>query len=312
MQNLAIYVSEISSLSSGPKFKEPIYNKAYPQLFSFIYQYGVKPIIIHNQDKTYLGGGKFSEYWTPRFNENFEILKYDYHNENVKVDLIYDKARFEATDVKMINNIVIRNICKDKYLSYILFPEFHPESMLLTCDVQLQTYILNMKNKMIVLKELDSNGGKAVYIGRALGYQKNLSFPLLAQSFIETIGGYEGKSGRHDLRIVIFDGHIVQGRLRKPTKNGYISNIVHGGENRVIQLDEIPIDAINVMKRIDTKISRIFGIEHRFYSADFGFDGSEWRLFELNAWPGLVDCDAGDAEQESMKNIAFRLVNCLD
>jgi glutathione synthase/RimK-type ligase-like ATP-grasp enzyme len=312
MKYIAIYVSHISDAKHGPQFKEPVYSKAYPQLFSLLYQNGATPVIVHNQKDTYKGKGTFSEYWLPIFTSNNECSGYDHIESDITVSFVYDKGRFEADDVQMINSVPVRDVCKDKYLSYLFLPELHPNSYLIANEQQLQAYITSQSNKNIVLKEVDSNSGKAVYIGGANAYTNNLAFPLLAQEFIETIGGYGDIVGRHDMRVVIFDGEIIQGRLRKPPMNEYIANISYGGENRVLHPQEIPNEVIDIIASIDKKIQLLPGSEHRFYSADFGHNGKEWALFELNAWPGLVDCEAGEAEKESMNTLAKRLISCLD
>ena len=311
MKYIAIYVSSINP-ATGPRFKAPVYEKAYPQLFSLINKYGGTPILVHEQSKTYKGRGVFSEYWIPIFNKKEELVRYEHKIKDIKVSFVYDKARFESDDIQVLNSNTVRDVCKDKYLSYLLVPELHPTSFLVTDNKQLDTFIASKGDEKFVLKELDSNGGRAVFIGTANKYTNNLSYPLIAQEFTETLGGYGDMVGRHDVRIVLFDGQVIQGRLRTPPAGELIANTSYGGHNQVLEPTDIPSDVVRLAKYIDHKIQALPGSEHRYFSADFGYDGKDWKLFELNAWPGLVDCTAGKAEQESMSKLAICLIKCLD
>ena len=128
----------------------------------------------------------------------------------------------------------------------------------------------------------------------------------MVQEYVETSGGIPGLvDGRHDLRIGLYNGEVIHGRLRTPPEGGYIANIGYGGTHYVLDIASLPADAKALAQAVDSTFSKY---SHRFISVDFALTDKGWKVFELNCWPGLVDCKAGKAEQEYMNTLAQRLI----
>lgn len=311
MRYVAIYVSPIDPVK-GPSFKPPLYEKAYPQLFSLIRRQGALVVLVHRQSETYLGDGVFSEYWVPVFDDEYTVVGYRHHKQSIAIKTVYDKARLTADDVTIINPMGIRDICRDKLKSYEFIPDLHPASRVVSDQAALDQIITQKDQATVAIKELDSNGGRAVYVGKATDYKGNLAFPLIVQDFVDTSGGYHNLAeGMHDVRVALFDGEIVHGRLRTPGKGELRANASFGGHNRALALSEIPESLVQTAKKIDKKLARLSRGGHRFFSVDFGHDvnSKEWKVFELNAWPGLVNADTGANEYDYMDRLAQKLVS---
>lgn len=308
MKQLGIYLSPIAS-NDGPKFEDEPYTKGYPQLFALLYKYGVTPLLVHSQEKTYRGKGIFSEFFVPVF-EGEKLVKYRHHKSDVKIDLVYDKARFRADDIAILNPLILTDIARDKYRSYQLLPELHANTVMVNDRSHLEKVLQNYKDDIVVIKAPDSSGGKGVYIGPGQGYTYSISYPLVVQEYVETELGYAGiVQGRHDVRVCMFDGEIIGGKLRTPPKDGFLSNIAMGGKNYSLMIDQIPSELKDLTKEITSTLGNIEG--HTFISADFGYNGTRWVLFEINPWTGLVDADKGEAEKQYMDNLARKLADSV-
>jgi glutathione synthase/RimK-type ligase-like ATP-grasp enzyme len=173
---------------------------------------------------------------------------------------------------------------------------------------QLDCLKKSFTNQRIALKELDSHGGEKVFVGFMNDYQNNLQFPLLAQEFVDTSGGYDNLAhGIHDVRVAVFSGKAIHGLLREPGQPGELrTNQDLGGRVRALYVAEIPAELIEKIKVIDQR----FGVDKpRFFSADFGFNGREWKLFELNNAPGLSHSKSdGPAANEFLELLAENLI----
>jgi glutathione synthase/RimK-type ligase-like ATP-grasp enzyme len=104
----------------------------------------------------------------------------------------------------------------------------------------------------------------------------------------------------------LFNGEPIYGLLREPPAKQFVSNLAFGGTIRALYLDEIPPELIKKAKILDKR----FGYSGpRFFSADWGFDGKEWKLFELNHSTGLVHKSiVGPAADWYSQNLARKLV----
>lgn len=308
MKQIGIYLSIIDP-AIGPAFKKLPYTNAYPQLFEYLLGLGVEPVLVHDQARTYKGNGVFSEYY--RVSMTSKGVSYDRVGQDIALSFIYDKARFDAADVAVLNLPGVRDICRDKLRSYEIFPDLHPKTTHFSTEIELSKYLKSHANERVVIKGLDSNEGKEVYIGPAGAYDMSISFPVIVQYFVETSGGYPGLvKGRHDVRVCLFDGDVLCGRLRTPPEGGLLSNIRFGGHNRILSVDELPIDLLELARTVDQRFKNMSA--HRYIAADFGYDGERWVLFEINPWPGLVDSNDGTVERMSMHNLASHLARCVD
>jgi glutathione synthase/RimK-type ligase-like ATP-grasp enzyme len=302
---IAVYVYNASD-ESAPSFNNEYYALAYADLFRFIIKKGGQPIVVYEAERNYNGNGEFSRWWTVE--SDGEKISYKLSDGTIKADVLYDKYRFSFDDLVKINPAEIMDICNDKYLSYLFAPDIHANSFLVNDKKQMDVLGLSHSNVKIAIKELDGCGGGRVFVGEARDYDDSLNFPLLVQEFIDTSGGANGLAdGVHDVRVAIFNGEVIHGRLRWPMKKGELrSNFSLGGNVRSLFVKEIPSELIEKAKELDKR----FGVTApRFFSADFGYDGKNWKLFELNSASGVVHAsEDGEAANEFLELLAEKLI----
>jgi hypothetical protein len=277
------------------------YRRAYEGLFSEILELGFIPTIIYNEEKNYLGNGMFRKYWC--VNKSHGVLNYLPHEEDLRLGLVFDKNRFGARDMNIINPRKIRDICCNKYKSFLFAPEWHAPTILIGNQRQFEAFARLKTDEVIVLKELDGKGGEQVFIGRLEDYDGKLTYPIIAQEFIDSSVGVEGVcSGVHDLRVALYNGKIISYMLRQPKKGEFRSNLLYGGEHRELDVERVPAEVREIAKIID---SRFETNSDRFYSIDFANSVHGWKIIELNCWPGL----GYDSKNE--KKFTRRLAKCL-
>jgi hypothetical protein len=306
---IALYTSSADS-DAAPKFKDEYYFAIYSELFRRLIKLGARPIVVFDAEKTYQGTGKFIEYWEPSFTD--DGVTYNKVNEAVIVDLLYDKSRFPYEDIIKINPSNVSKICFDKSLTYLFAPDMHPQSYLLENDEHMKVFEMSHKGDEVAIKQLDSYGGKAVFVGNLADYKGNLEFPLLAQEFIDTSRGYKQLVGSyHDIRVALFNGEPVHGLLRQPPTGDVMSSTIdNGGSSKALYVREIPDEIVKKAKDLDDR----FNIDApRFFAADFGFDGKEWKLIEMNSAPSLAhESVDGLAANEYLDLVANKLIESTE
>lgn len=284
---IAVYVSTATDKIS-PHFNDAYYALAYADLFKLIINKGGIPIVVYDAETNYMGEGKFAQYWQAVCVDG--NISYKSKNEQIKANLVYNKSCFPTDDVKLINSNDVKKTCNNKYLSYLLTPDFHPRSFLVLDEGQMKTLLVSYKGQNVAIKELDSNGGEKVFVGKAESFKNiDFNFPLLFQEFIDTSGGARGlASGIHDVRVGMFDEEPICGLLRQPSKMGELrTNYALGGHAKELYMHELPEELIEKTREIATRLNPIGPC---FFSADWGFDkkSNEWKLFEINNAPGLA------------------------
>jgi glutathione synthase/RimK-type ligase-like ATP-grasp enzyme len=280
---IAVYTSSATD-EKAPDFGDEHHRLAYQQIFTNLIKLGAKPIVVYGAETHYAGNAKFNSYYLPEL-KNHEIVFHKV-DEDIKSDFLYDRARFPYQGLYRLNDNRMIQVCRDKYLSYLFAPDMHARSFLITDKKQLDTFWLSHPTERVVLKQIDSYGGAAVFVGVEAEYKNTLMFPLIAQEFVDTSGGYKNlTSGYHDVRVALYDGDPIYGLLREPPQDGFISNLMFGGTIRALGISEIPPEVIDKAKILD---KRFHEPTPRFFSADFGFDGSDWKLFEMNDSTGVV------------------------
>ena len=303
---IATYVSTATD-AQPPAFNTPDNALGYDDLFRQIIRHGGQPVITYDADNTYLGNGKFNQYWLAHL-EGDDIV-YDKHDSEIAVDILFDKNRFPHTDLKRINPEKIRQICHDKYLTYLFAPDMSATSFLVNDQTHLCTLRASHPNQRVVLKELDGLGGEKVYIGSLSDFQNDFTFPLIFQEFVDTSAGFPGLAeGLHDLRVALFNGQPIHGLLRYPAKPGELRSNLHlGGVTKALFVSDIPPVVIKLAQELDKRFETD---EPRFFSVDFGYNGKEWKVFELNNAPGIWSKQLfGDANDEYLNLLAQSLVD---
>lgn len=302
---IAFYISAADT-HTAPAFDSPDNARGYAQLFRELLTHNAEVFVVFRAEENYQQNGKFKQSWRAKLEKDTVI--YEKNDHEIHVDLLYDKNHFPFSDIPKINPDKISEVCNDKYLTYLFAPDFSATSFLLENEVQLQVLRAKYNDKKIALKELRGYGGEKVFVGYLRDFSGNLQFPLLAQEFIDTSHGFSGLvEGIHDVRVGVFNGEVIHGLLRWPAHENELRTNLHlGGKLRALYVSEIPEELKSIARKLDER----FGIDApRFFSADFGFDGTNWRLFELNASPGIWSRETfGVANDEFLSLLAEKIV----
>lgn len=278
--NLVIYFDDPQPM--GYPFGSPEYYRAYMELCQSCRKYRIAPYIARG--KSYLKNMVFSGGW--QFSRNRLITV----NRKIKADVIYKKGfklKLKKQD-KVINPQGLEDICRNKMTTYRLFKKYLPKSYHINKD-NYQRILKKIPSRRVVLKPITGQEG----IGIVIVDKNKFSLKIisqsndryLAQQFIETHSGIPHLiAGRHDLRIVCFNGTKLLAYVRQPKKGGYLANIAQGGKLTVIKNEQIPESALAIFKAVDIKLSQFLP---RIYSLDLGYERNKPYIFELNSQPGL-------------------------
>ena len=308
MKQVCMYVDNVDD-NQGPQYRSEYYRRAYTYFYRSLRMLNAQIIIVHDQQVSYIGNGRFSWYWEPVFDASGEVLSYRKIEKVIAVSIVFDKARFDATDVTIINPKRLTQICIDKFKTYNFIPNIHPKTFLIENKEALANGLNKIsRDEIIVIKSVDSDGGEEVFIGNKEGFKDNFSYPLAIQEFLDSSRGIPGLcKGTHDLRIAVFDGEVLYGRLRTPPRGGLIANISFGGEEEIISVALLPEKLFELTRIIDEKFK--LGNEHRYYAIDYIFSNNRWHVLEMNAWPGFLDPSLGSESKKSIEKLAYKLVS---
>lgn len=293
-----------------PDFFSGYYGRACRQLFERIIAKKAKIYVVREAGESYLGDGVFSDLWEV-CDSNGE-LKFCKIDGEIKLDLLFRRSvgsAFDFENMKQINPTKVVDICKNKYSTYLFAPDFHAKTMLVSSDDDLRLVRLGSCGKEIALKELEGYAGKKVFVGRLEEYAGGLCYPLIAQEFIDTRGGAPGLTdGPHDLRVALINGKVMHGLLRQPPSGSLKSSTVSdGGSSKALFVDEIPKDVIGIAEELDKRLDME---GPRLFCADFGYNGKEWKLFEMNSSPSLAHRSVdGPAADEYLEILADGLID---
>lgn len=274
-------------------FKAPHYQQAYHELIDQLNEKDVYVAVLMGQS-SYQGNGTFSKHWV-QINDNGV-----YHFEKrgpITVDAVFDKDHFKDDgNILKINDDRLYQICWSKERTYEVLGEFHPKSVLANNESELDEVLAELPGDRVAIKALTGSSGKGVFVGfkrDAHGEQELLGYPVLVQEFIETDGGIPGiTEGRHDIRVVLMNGKPVIATLRTPPAGELKSNIGYGGAHKLLTVDILPTELLEMCQAIDNKL-KSYG-KFRLYSVDCGLTPHGWRLFEVNGMPGTINRDRGE------------------
>ncbi|HSE29299.1 MAG TPA: hypothetical protein VLA77_01810 [Candidatus Saccharimonadales bacterium] len=273
------------------EFKAPHYRQAYIEIGLKLEQKGIYPAILVGQS-TYLGQGKFSKHWHPvKDGDNFDFEE----RGEITVDMVWNKDHFiDDGKVLTVNTRELNEICWSKNKTYEVLSEFHPKTLNVQSAQELRDAIDSVPSEMVAVKEIEGSSGDGVFVGlKRDAYNTNLKFPLIVQEFIETSAGVPGITDkRHDVRVVLANGQPIAATLRTPPEGGFKSNLGYGGENRLLNISDLPDDLLQICSNIDKVLQR-YG-KFRLYSVDFGLTPNGWRMFEANGMPGVIAVSRGE------------------
>lgn len=300
MPSIAFYNSVV--YEDNRPFTDDGYAQAYARFADIASRKGMKTYVVRGL-RHYLGENSFDAGWV------FEDGDWKPIAEEFSVDLIVDKGSDlpEGQPLRMINSEEMRARCM-KQRTAELFPRHCPRTVRINDQWEWDKAIKTMSTDRIVLKPLDGYGGQGISI---VGKEKALdvlpTFPFLLQEFIDTSKGIPGLcDGLHDLRLTFVGDSLIDCYLRQPASGKLLSNVMQGGSIRQIELQDIPQAARALAFVVDQAMS---DIPDRMYSVDMGLhDGREWKIFELNAPPGMPTPDEDKHLESHLKFLADHLL----
>lgn len=282
---IAVYFTEKDE--NGYPFNVPEYKKSYFDFFDYSINKHENLEFYIVRGNSYLGNGIFinGQKYNP---ESRKLIKI---NGKIQTDIIYNKGDLliaSDDNGNIVNHPKFDRLCKDKMRTALLFPNYSPSSIEVHSEEELKRAAKRVPGKKVVIKPVYGQEGKGVEIKsekNAEEIENNYEEPLIVQEFLDTTKGIEGLTKDiHDLRILIMNGEIIQVYIRTPKKGKMISNVSKGGKLKEISVNELPDEIIDIVKKIDNKLSKY---TPRIYSIDFGYTKNGPKIFELNSQPGL-------------------------
>ncbi len=213
---------------------------------------------------------------------------------NIDLDGVYDKFKYTpetrklkkeiAGEIKIVNDLELEELCKDKLKTYEAFPKYVPETR--KASKQNLTEMLK-ENDKVVFKPRYGFAGEGVQIIESI---EEFEEPekidnYILQAFIATEGIPKlGVEGPHDLRTIVIDGVIQDGNYVRVPDKGVISNISRGGDQIYVDRNELPEEIVEIIDDMKSEFKRF---QPAIFSVDFMMDkeGRPW-IVELNSKPG--------------------------
>lgn len=207
----------------------------------------------------------------------------------------------ERHGVFCINNLKMSDALTDKVLTYDLLPDLIPPTFD-TSESNLSQKLLNasghsdLRTDKIILKPRYGERGKGIEVislEEADSERVRNMKDYIVQPLMESDSGITelGIPSRHDLRMLIYNGEIMDFFVRVAPSETFICNQSHGGTIAYFRLDELSERFRAVAREVDQSLKNYMP---RYYSVDVGVgrSGKIW-VFELNTMPGVVWNAAG-------------------
>ena len=276
------YEREVNELGQlYPKSEDRQFNETIFDLRDKLAEKDVNLVLITNQNP-YVGNGQFFGFWKPVDNYRFEKVE-----KLVKPALIMDKGHIDFNDgfLNFFNNHDFARLGRNKYTQSVIADGFVPATQLVCNEADYEKVLEKIKTEKIVAKPLSENGGKGVTLYERDELNKNQTFPVIMQEFVETNSGIDGMvKGRHDIRLYIVDGEAVMCSIRQPAKGGWLSNTHQGGTIHFHNKSEINSELLEFARPIIKKFDKMGG---KFYAIDFMRGSDRWYMVEMNDRPGM-------------------------
>jgi glutathione synthase/RimK-type ligase-like ATP-grasp enzyme len=290
MFTIAVYFALADDAS--PPSGKAAYVHAYSRLADIVARKGGRLVAVRGKG-SYEGGNRFSGGWEWDGSSWRETVG------PVEADVVFMKDRDFPRDAsaKRVNGLAFEDLCSEKDKTYAAFPEVFPKTALAATADLLEAALGEIQGEVIVVKPADGACGRGVFVGKRPDLDRgSLPYPVLVQECIDMSQGVPGLcTGTHDVRIVFVGGQVALCTLRTPREGSLIANAAQGGSIAIVPPEKIPPEALALALHID---SRLQVYPERVYSVDMGLHrGTEWKVIELNAPPGLTPPDAGDVEK---------------
>lgn len=262
----------------------------------------------------YLGQNRY------RVNWQYQLGYFKLVDNVIEPTSVYDRSGrlfFPAPDChNVLDSWEFKTIANNKWLAYLLFPQYFSKTHLITSPEELKMHALNLSpNDKFILKPVDGMKGRLVEMfdmdqlaeaAQILTHNPGRIF--LMQGFIDTSKGIPGiTKERHDLRVVCLNGKILWSHVRTPLAGAIKANVATGGDIREVELDKLPATIVSITQTIANKFASEF--DNPFFSVDFGIDkDGKPYLFEINDTIGLPSPDM-HGKQVVIDALAKRLLS---
>jgi len=232
----------------------------------------------------YGGGTLFKEVYYSKGGP-WEILT------DIHTDAVYIKSpniiHLLDKEVLTISERGLEEINTDKWKMYQELAEFMAPTFPLSRE-NWQTAIQNIKTEYCIIKPVDGSLGVGIIVKPVRELIQGDLIPekrYIVQELIDSSKGMPGSVvGRHDIRVLVFNGKITPAFMSIAQDNSYLANLSRGARKLSFSFDDIPERGKEMIDAIEKKLSRFFP---RVYSIDFLFDpeGKPY-LIEINTGPG--------------------------
>ncbi len=199
-------------------------------------------------------------------------------------------------EVIFFNDLDMSDCLTDKILTYQLLPNFVPPTFDtsvpdISNSLRTASNHPDLRTDKLILKPRYGERGKGIevinfadlesdYVAKKEGF---IVQPIMESDLgIPELGIY----GRHDLRILIYNGEIKDFFVRVAPANTFICNQSRGAEFFYFNVGELPKRFREVAYEIDNAFNQYVP---RYYTIDIGVgrSGKIW-VYELNTMPGIV------------------------
>lgn len=301
MKTVAVYFTDPDF--DGYPFTKDEYREAYRDLARMVGTKGGSFVIVRGLS-TYTGNMTFFHYW------KFENDDFQFHDEPITVDIIYDKGEDfpPDPDATFLNDPAFDALCSDKEQTALMFPNYVPKTIIVHSAEEMPEALDQLDTDTVVAKPIDGAEGRGIFIESKKEITQHVSeFPYLLQEYIDTTGGIPGLvEGLHDFRMISIDGDIVVSYIRTPKEGLLISNVSLGGTEIEVLPEDIPKEAYELYKVVDAVLSMY---PRRVYTVDVALDKSgAWKLIELNGKPGLSPLSMGESYEKFYEKLANLLL----
>ncbi len=282
MPTVAVYFDQPGEMDYP--FTDPLYLDSYRRFTEEASLSGIRVVIVRGET-SHQHGTTFSHSW------EFVDGKLTACNQPITSDLIYNKcvgplpASFppELT----VNHPELDHICHDKLTTYTYFSEFMAKSLPVTRE-NWREVIHQIRTEMVTLKPVEGESGVGIVFAEKATFNGdtfNFNQPYLAQEFIDTSKGIPGiTAGRHDLRVVVFNGEPKLAYIRIPVEGSLLANVAQGATTQTVAIEKVPESVHQMVASVDAKLAKF---SPRIYSIDFLISGDTPFIVELNSRPGF-------------------------
>ncbi len=267
----------------GYPFQEHKYFLSYNGFSERCAKNGVDFFIVRTPE-SYLGHMQF------RFGWRFSGGVLERVDGPLTADVIYRKGHQLHTepDAVIVNREPLCVIVDDKLNTYEMFSQFMAKTVPLTPE-HWQDDLTHITTDLVVVKPVQGTEGRGIVVKPRSEFRYSdldtTKAPFLAQEFIDCSAGIPGLlTGKHDLRLYIFNGQVKLAEYRQPKEGGYLANVAQGGSLTVLTMEQIPDWALPFVEKIDSQLRQFFP---RIYAIDLMYANGQPYLVELNSQPGL-------------------------